>query len=69
MNGKKVAKNFLGYKKNPAYQIMSDSLKQMNTIGKELGLSPKARSQMMELNLPTADDKKTAVQSLKEFFK
>lgn len=69
VNGKKVAKNFLGYKKNPAYQIMSDSLKQMNTIGKELGLSPKARSQMMELNLPTADDKKTAVQSLKEFFK
>lgn len=48
---------------------MSDSLKQMNTIGKELGLSPKARSQMMDLNLPTTDDKKTAVQSLKDFFK
>lgn len=69
VDGKEVAKNFLGYKKNPVYQIMSDSLKQMNTIGKELGLSPKARSQMMDLNLPTTDDKKTAVQSLKDFFK
>lgn len=68
VDGKVVAKNFQGYKKNPAYQIMSDSLKQMNTIGKELGLSPKARSQMMELNTPKNDDAKSTVTSLKEFF-
>ena len=68
VDGSKVTKNFLGYKKNPAYQIMSDSLKQMNAIGKELGLSPKARSQMMELNTPKNDDAKSTVTSLKEFF-
>lgn len=69
VDGSKVTKNFLGYKKNPAYNIMSDSLKQMNSIGKELGLSPKARSQMMELSTPNQkDDAKSSVTKLKEFF-
>lgn len=67
IDGTVVSKDFLGYKKNPACQIMSDSLKQMSTIGKELGLSPRARSQMMDLNVPKKDEK-SAVTSLKEFF-
>lgn len=68
VDGTVVSKDFQGYKKNPAYNMMSDSLSKMNQIGKELGLSPKARSQMMELNTPKNDDAKSTVTSLKEFF-
>lgn len=68
VDGSVVSKDFQGYKKNPAYQMMSDALGRMNIIGKELGLSPKARSQMMDLKMPTKE-KKSAKESLKEFFK
>lgn len=67
VDGSVVSKDFQGYKKNPAYQMMSDALGRMNTIGKELGLSPKARSQMLDLKMPSAN-KKSARESLKEFF-
>ena len=67
VDGSVVSKDFQGYKKNPAYQMMSDALGKMNTIGKELGLSPKARSQMLDLKTPSSD-KKSARESLKEFF-
>ena len=68
IDGSVKSKDFQGYKKNPAYNMMSDSLSKMNQIGKELGLSPKARNQLMELNTPKNDDAKSAVASLKEFF-
>ncbi|MBU5980050.1 phage terminase small subunit P27 family [Lactobacillus helveticus] len=67
VDGSVVSKDFQGYKKNPAYQMMSDALGRMNTIGKELGLSPKARSQMLDLKMPNTN-KKSARESLKEFF-
>ena len=67
VDGSVVSKDFQGYKKNPAYQMMSDALGRMNTIGKELGLSPKARSQMLDLKTPNPN-KKSAKESLKEFF-
>lgn len=69
VDGKVVSKDFQGYKKNPAYNIMSDSLSKMNQMGKELGLSPKARSQLMELKTPNDKNKKSVTESMKEFFK
>lgn len=69
LDGSVVSRDFSGYRKNPAYQMMSDSLSKMNQIGRELGLSPKARSQMMELNSPSEKGKKSVTDQMKEFFK
>lgn len=69
VTGEPVAKDFQGFRKNPAYQMMSDSLSKMNEIGKELGLSPSARSQMMDLNSPSDKKKESVTDQLKEFFK
>lgn len=69
LDGSIVSKNFQGFKKNPAYQMMSDSLSKMNQIGKELGLSPRARSQMMEFSSPSEENKKSVTDQMKEFFK
>lgn len=69
VDGSVVSKDFQGFKKNPAYQMMSDSLGRMNTIGKELGLNPKARSQMMDLKSPTTKKKKSTAEEIKEFLK
>lgn len=67
VDGSVVSKDFQGYKKNPAYNMMSDSLSKMNQIGKELGLSPKARNQLMDLKNTNSNDK-SIEQSVKEFF-
>lgn len=69
LDGTVVNKDFQGYRKNPAYQMMSDSLSKMNQIGKELGLSPRARSQMMELSSPSDENKESVTDQMKEFFK
>lgn len=68
VDGKVKAREFAGYRKNPSYTIMSDSLSKMIQMEKQLGLSPKARSQMAELKVP-GTKKKSAADSLKEFFK
>jgi len=49
VNGSVVAHDFTGYTKNPSVQIMSDSLSKMNSLGKELGLSPKSRNELINL--------------------
>lgn len=67
VDGSVVAKDFTGYAKNPAVQTMANALSQLNSMGKELGLSPVSRKKLSEIN-PENDDKKTAVESLKEFF-
>lgn len=67
VDGSVVSRDFSGYRKNPAYQMMSDSLSKMNQIGRELGLSPKARSQMMELNSPSDKNEESVNDQLKEF--
>lgn len=69
LDGSVVSKDFQGYRKNPAYQMMSDSLSKMNQIGKELVLSPRARSQMMELSSPSDENKESVTDQMKEFFK
>ena len=68
VDGSVVSRDFQGFKKNPAYNMMSDSLGRLNTIGKQLGLSPQARSKLMELAGPE-EDKKSVAESMKEFFK
>lgn len=67
ITGKVVSKDFQGYKKNPAYNIMSDSLSKMNQMGKELGLSPQARSKLMGLKSSDSSDQ-SLEQSMKKFF-
>ena len=68
VDGSVVAKDFTGYAKNPAVQTMANALSQLNSMGKELGLSPVSRKKLSEIS-PENDDKKTAAESLKEFFK
>lgn len=70
VDGTIVAKDFTGYAKNPAVQTMSDSLAKLNSIGKELGLSPKARNDLINLKEPEKKEKKKAntVDELKKFF-
>ena len=68
VDGSVVSRDFQGFKKNPAYNMMSDSLGRLNTIGKQLGLSPQARSKLMELSEPNTE-KKSVTESMKEFFK
>ena len=66
VTGKVVAKDFMGYKKNPSYQIYSDALSNLTRVGAQLGLSPKARSEFMDLKV-SDKNKKSAAESLKEF--
>ena len=68
VDGSVVSRDFQGFKKNPAYNMMSDSLGRLNTLGKQLGLSPQARNKLMELSGPE-EDKKSVAESMKEFFK
>lgn len=71
VDGTIVAKDFTGYAKNPAVQTMSDSLAKLNSIGKELGLSPKARNDLINLKEPEKkeEQKKTSTEDqLKKFF-
>lgn len=46
--GEVIEKDFKGYKRNPMTQIYSDSIKNLNNIGKELGLSPKSRKELFD---------------------
>lgn len=71
VDGTIVAKDFTGYAKNPAVQTMSDSLAKLNSIGKELGLSPKARHDLINLKEPEKKEEKkkaSAEDQLKKFF-
>ncbi|NRN90938.1 phage terminase small subunit P27 family [Lactobacillus helveticus] len=69
VDGKIVAKDFTGYAKNPSVQAMSDALNKMNSLGKELGLSPKSRNELINLKEPEKEQKKTStVSELKKFF-
>jgi P27 family predicted phage terminase small subunit len=62
-----IDKVFQGYKRNPMTNIYSDSLKNLAKIGSELGLSPKSRSELMDLSSSDNDDENSMSQ-MKEFF-
>ncbi|MDU0408385.1 hypothetical protein N42HA_01397 [Lactococcus lactis] len=53
MTGEIIDRQFQGFKRNPMTQIYSDAIKNLTKIGSELGLSPKSRSELMELNMQT----------------
>ena len=46
---------------------MSNALNQLNSMGKELGLSPVSRKKLNEIQ-PEDDDSKSAAEKMKEFF-
>lgn len=47
--GQIIGKDFAGYRKNPAVATMNDALKQLKSIGSQLGLSPQARQELMQI--------------------
>lgn len=69
VDGSIVARDFTGYAKNPAVQTMSDALTKLNTMGKELGLSPKARNALLNMKEPEKKkEKDSPTEALKKFF-
>jgi len=65
--GKVIGKDFIGYKKNPAVGTMKDAVTQLNTIGEELGLSPKARAELLALKGPGEKDDRSFEEQLKDY--
>lgn len=65
--GTVIDKTFQGYKRNPMTNIYSDSLKNLAKIGSELGLSPKSRSELMQLS-GNDDSDESSTSQMKEFF-
>lgn len=65
-SGKIVGKDFTGFRKNPAVATMKDALSQLNSVGIQLGLSPKGRQELMQI----ADHKKKddTMSAMKKFF-
>lgn len=59
MTGEVIDNVFQGYKRNPMTQIYSDAIKNLAKIGSELGLSPKSRSELMELNMQDTNEQST----------
>ena len=45
--GKKIGRDFVGYKRNPMTQIYDSAVKNLTKLGAELGLSPKSRSDLL----------------------
>ena len=60
-----IGKDFTGYKKNPAVMTLKDANNQLTMVGGQLGLSPKARQELM--SIATKSDAKSATDALKEF--
>ncbi|MFT8729805.1 MAG: phage terminase small subunit P27 family [Oenococcus oeni] len=50
--GEVIGEDSMGFKRNPATLILSDSLAKLSKIGSELGLSPKSRADIMNLKFP-----------------
>lgn len=62
--GEIIAKDFVGIRKNPAVTTMNDALKQLKSIGDQLGLSPKARQELMQI--ASQKKEKSMAEQLKE---
>lgn len=59
---------FQGFKRNPMTMIYSDSVKNLNKIGSELGLTPKSRAELNELAGNVIDEENSSANQMKEFF-
>lgn len=62
--GEVIDKDFVGCRKNPAVSTMNDALKQLKAIGSELGLSPKAREELMQI--ASQKEEKSVAEQMKE---
>ena len=65
--GKKIGRDFVGYKRNPMTQIYDSAVKNLTKLGAELGLSPKSRSDLLKLNLDDHKDERSISDRMKEF--
>lgn len=65
--GKIVGKDFVGYRKNPAVGTMKDAVTQLNSIGMQLGLTPKGRQELEMIATKSEKDTSTA-QEIAKFF-
>ncbi|NVO88941.1 phage terminase small subunit P27 family [Lactobacillus rhamnosus] len=63
--GEKIGVDFVGYKRNPATSVYNDANKQLIAIGAQLGLSPKSRAEMMQIQ--PEDDKTDVAAAMKQF--
>ncbi|QBX17990.1 terminase small subunit [Streptococcus phage Javan392] len=64
--GDKIGEDFVGFKKNPAVDIMKNANTQLTSIGTALGLSPKARQELLAIASEDKNEKSTA-ELMKEF--
>lgn len=62
--GKIVGKDFAGFRKNPAVATMKDAMNQLNSVGIQLGLSPKSRQELM--SIASRKKEKPMAEQLKE---
>ena len=65
-SGKIVGKDFVGFRKNPAVATMKDALNQLNSVGVQLGLSPKGRQELMRI--ASHKKKDDTISAMKKFF-
>ena len=65
-SGEILGEQSMGFKKNPAVVVMKDATETLNKIGIQLGLTPKGRSELMEIASEDANKASTA-EMLKEF--
>jgi P27 family predicted phage terminase small subunit len=56
-SGEIIGKDFLAWKKNPMVQTNDAASKSLIKVGAELGLSPKSRSELLELASPNDKEK------------
>lgn len=63
-SGKIVGKDFCGFRKNPAVATMKDAINQLNSIGVQLGLTPKGRQELMQI--ASQKKEKSMAEQLKE---
>lgn len=62
--GEVIGKDFTGFRKNPAVSVMNDANKQLNSVGIQLGLTPKGRQGLMEI--ASAEKKESMAEMLKK---
>ncbi len=65
-SGEIIGKDFVAWKKNPMVQINDSASKALIKVGAELGLSPKSRSDLMQLIQPKDKSKKSLAEKLRE---
>ena len=65
-SGKVIGKDFTGFRKNPAVATMKDAVNQLNSVGIQLGLSPKSRQELMQI--ASRKKKDDTMSAMKKFF-